>query len=190
VSRHHTLTETEHAVRARLGALPLDLDAMAAVSNIYRASTVIRHHLEESVLRTVDLTWTGFVVLWVLWVWGEMPSGDVAAEAGITKGTLTGVVKTLRGRGLVERRSDPGDGRVVRLLLTRAGEDLMAGLFPAFNKEETFVCDALRGDDIRRLGDSLRTVVMHVERDGEDRRSELRADAPPTRRSGGRQKAR
>lgn len=63
---------------------------MAAVANIYRAASAVRQHLENSVLRGSDLTWTAFVVLWVVWVWGESETRHVAEEAGISKGTLTG----------------------------------------------------------------------------------------------------
>jgi hypothetical protein len=36
---------------------------MAAVANIYRAAAAVQHHVENSVLRDAELTWTGFVVL-------------------------------------------------------------------------------------------------------------------------------
>ena len=185
----HTIAQTEQAVAELLGGLPLDFDAMMAVSNIYRASTAIRHHLEDLVLRTVDLTWTGFVVLWVLWVWGELEARHAAAEAGITKGTLTGAIKTLGARRLVERRGDPDDGRVVRLRLTPAGKRLMRKLFPEFNREEAFVVAALRAPERRRLARSLRDIVQHVEEHAEERRAALRQNTPGVRRSGGRVRA-
>jgi hypothetical protein len=63
-----------------------------------------------------DLTWTGWVVLWVVWIWCDIESRHVATEAGISKGTLTGVASTLIARGLVARR--------VLLALTPAGTEL------------------------------------------------------------------
>lgn len=186
---HHTLTETEQAVTQRLGGLPLNFDAMAAVSNIYRASTAIRHHFEDSVLRKADLTWTGFVVLWVVWVWGEMEARHVAAEAGVTKGTLTGVAKTLEARGLIQRRSDPADGRVVRLRLSRAGERLIRQLFPEFNREESFVVAGLGAADCKALARILRQIIIQLEERGEARRTSIRGDGPALRRSGRRRKA-
>jgi MarR family transcriptional regulator, organic hydroperoxide resistance regulator len=186
VTGQHTLAQTEQAIQARLGDMPLDFASMMAISNIYRASTAIRHHLEDSVLRPVNLTWTGFVVMWVMWVWGEMEARHVAAEAGITKGTLTGVIKTLQSRDLVERKGDPNDGRVVRLKLSETGEQLMHRLFPEFNKEEAFVAAALPADDRRRLATSLRELVIHIEEHGEARRAEMRQSRPDVLRRGGR----
>ncbi|MCY7324603.1 MAG: MarR family transcriptional regulator, partial [Microbacteriaceae bacterium] len=60
-----TLAETERQVHDRLGGLPLDYSAMAVASNLFRAANAVRNHLERSVLAQHNLSWTGFVVLWV-----------------------------------------------------------------------------------------------------------------------------
>ena len=49
-AEHRTLAETERAVAERLDGLVLDMTAMAAVQNLYRAAGAIRNHLERSVL--------------------------------------------------------------------------------------------------------------------------------------------
>ena len=67
-----TIDESEIALRESLGELSLDYDAMRAISNIYLAANAVRNRVEAAVLREVELTWTGFVVLWVTWVWQEM----------------------------------------------------------------------------------------------------------------------
>ncbi|MEV4006284.1 MarR family winged helix-turn-helix transcriptional regulator [Actinomadura sp. NPDC049753] len=183
---HHTLQETEQAVQRRLGDVPLRHDAMMAVSNIYRAAAAIRQHFESSVLRGADLTWTSFVVLWVVWIWDDIETRHVAEEAGISKGTLTGVVKTLEGRGLIERGSHATDGRLVLLRLTAEGQELMREMFPAFNAEEAFVVEGLSGEENRALGGTLRSVVEHLEEAGEERRAALREQSPPPPRRSGR----
>ncbi|RJL30364.1 MarR family winged helix-turn-helix transcriptional regulator [Bailinhaonella thermotolerans] len=172
---HHTLTETERAVHERLGDLPLDFRAMAAVSNLHRAVNAIRNHLEQAVLKDADLTWTGFVVLWVIWIWGDMETRHVAAEAGISKGTLTGVMKTLEARGLVARTPHSTDGRLVLLGLTPAGSRLMQDMFPRFNTEETYVLKPLDGPGADGLAATLRAIIGHLEEDGPRRRAQLRA---------------
>lgn len=183
---HHTLQETEQAIQRRLGDVPLRHDAMMAVSNIYRAAAAVRQHFEGSVLRGADLTWTAFVVLWVVWIWDEMETRHVAEEAGISKGTLTGVVKTLEGRGLIERGSHATDGRLVLLRLTDKGRELMRGLFPAFNAEEAFVVERLDGDANRGLARTLRSIIEHLEEEGDARRAALREQSPPPPRRSGR----
>ncbi|MEU7019045.1 MarR family transcriptional regulator [Streptomyces sp. NPDC046203] len=168
-----TITETEQAVRRRLGGLSIQHEAMAAVGNIHRAAAAVRQHLENSVLRPHELTWTGFVVLWVLWIWGEAESWSVAEEAGVSKGTLTGISRTLESRGLVARSAHHEDRRRLLLSLTPEGERLMEELFPAFNAEEAFVAAPLDADECLRLADSLRAIVSNLEEQGERRRREL-----------------
>ena len=114
-------------------------------------------------LFTYDLTWTAWVVLWVVWIWQEIETRHVAAEAGISKGTLTGVAATLQRRGLLARRVHPGDGRRVLLTLTDQGSELMDKLFPEFNRAEQFVTATLGDDEKLALAQSLRAIVRHLE---------------------------
>ena len=160
--QHRTLSATEAAVSERLAAMTLDMPAMAAVSNVYRAAGAIRNHLEHTVLAPYNLTWTGWVVLWVVWIWQEIETRHVAAEAGISKGTLTGVAGTLMSRGLIERRVHPGDARRVLLSLSPAGAELMQGLFPQFNGEESRVTSQLAGPDVLHLARLLRVVIKEA----------------------------
>ena len=147
----------------RLASMPLDMPAMTAVSNLYRAAGAIRNHFEHTVLAPYNLTWTGWVVLWVVWIWEEIETRHVAAEAGISKGTLTGVAGTLEKRGLLERRTHPDDGRRVLLRLSPAGVQLMTELFPVFNKQETRVVESLNPEEVRVLAGALRKIVVGLE---------------------------
>lgn len=159
----HTLRATEDAVKERLAGMDLDNSAMWAVSNIYRATTAIRNHLEQTVLRDTGLTWTGFVVMWVVWIWDDIETAHAAKEAGISKGTLTGVVKTLESYRYVQRTRHETDGRRVVLSLSRSGRKLMEGLFPAFNKQEAYVVRGLSDKQRADLANSLRTIVEQLE---------------------------
>jgi DNA-binding MarR family transcriptional regulator len=47
--------------------------------------------------------------------------GEVAARARLSKQTMTTMVRLAERDGLVERRSDPGDGRATRVHLTKRG---------------------------------------------------------------------
>jgi len=120
------LVQAERDIRARVGDAELDFAAMAAVSNIYRAANAIRNHMEQQVLAEEDLSWAAFTVLFVLWIWGDQQTRHLAAEAGVTKGTLTGVLKTLEKRGLARRRGHDADGRLVLVSLEPKGQDVIA----------------------------------------------------------------
>jgi DNA-binding MarR family transcriptional regulator len=173
VSGARTLQQTEEAMSGKLADLDLDLDAMTAISNLYRVASAVRNHFEQSVLKDADLTWTAFVVLWVVWIWESMETRHVAAEAGIRKGTLTGVVQTLEAHGLVVRTISATDRRRTFLSLTDKGERTMAELFPAFNREEQFVVSGLGEHRVKELGSTLRGILTHLEAAGPQRQAEV-----------------
>jgi len=153
----------ERMVLQRLGHLPLDFVAMAAVSNLFRASVAVRRSMESRVLARDRLSWTSFVVLWVLWVWGELESRELASAVGVGRPTVTGVVTTLERRGLVRRRRDAADGRVAIVSLTPAGLRLIKRLFPRFNEAEVEVTSHLSSGEQRQLAGLLRSVLRAVE---------------------------
>jgi DNA-binding MarR family transcriptional regulator len=119
--------------------------------------------MEATILAPDKLSWTSFVALWVLWVWGEMESRDLAAAIGISRPTSTGVVTTLEGRGWVERRKNPDDGRMVRVALTEAGERKIADLFPRFNAQERAVTSRLTPEQQEELAVMLRSMLRALE---------------------------
>ena len=158
------LLPAERQVADELGDLPLDFRAMWAVSNLFRTSTAIRRHMEARVLAPDRLSWTSFVGLWVLWVWGPMEARSFAAAVGISRPTATGVMSTLEGRGYVTRRKDPKDGRMVIVELTRSGRITIQQLFPKFNAEESAVAAPLSPAQQDELAAMLRTLLTSVTR--------------------------
>src|SRR6187397_1853451 len=115
------LLPAERKIVEELGHLPLDFRAMWAVSNLFRSPTAIRRRMEAKVLAADRHSWTSFVGLWVLWVWGEMEARDFAAAVGISRPTATGVMTTLESRGLINLRKAERDGRMVIVELTPSG---------------------------------------------------------------------
>jgi len=172
-SEGRELLQVEHDVVARLGEAGIDvaieLTSMTAVANVFRVASAARGHLERSVLAEAGLSFTAFTVMWVLWVWGESEFREVAADSGVAKGTLTGVVTTLERRGLVTRRRAADDRRLLLVSCTPAGEELMVGLFPHFNDGERRLVSGLSTAETRQLGRLLRKVLRTI--DG--------LDAPP-----------
>ena len=154
------LLDAERLIQERLGDRHLDFDSMLAVSNIYRAATAVRRRAEKGVLSEFGLSWGGFTTLWVLWVWGEMQSADLADECDLSKGTLTGVVKTLEKRGFVKRTPVAADRRKVTVSLTSAGLETIELLFPRFNLYEGEMVGNLSMSEKKELAELLRRVIV------------------------------
>jgi len=159
-----TLAETERQVSERLGGLPLDYAAMAVTSNLFRAANAVRNHLERSVLAQHNLSWTGFVVLWVTWIWEPIETRQIALEGGFSKATLTGVLTTLQDRGWVTRERSQTDGRLVLVRLTDDGRAMMTELFPEFNLEEQQISGPVDVARREELAEMLRLITVNVEK--------------------------
>lgn len=156
----HTLAETERNVATRLSGMDLDFEAMAVVSNLFRAANAVRNRLERTVLLPHELTWTAFVVLWVTWIWEPIETRQIAEEGGFSKATLSGVLATLEGRKLVVRERSKADGRLVLVRLTGRGRRLMASLFPEFNAEEQFVVSGIAPRGRGSAAEALRRLAI------------------------------
>ena len=161
--RDASVTRAELEARKRVEALDIDVDAYAAVSNIFRVANAVRNYTERNLLSEFNLSFSGFTVLWVLWVWGPKESYALAEESGISKSTLTGVVKTLERLGLAARKPHAADGRRVLVQATRKGISTMRRIFPRFNEVEALVTQDLSAVEKESLSRSLRVMLHSVE---------------------------
>lgn len=159
----HTLAETESRVANRLSHMTLDFEAMAITSNLFRAASAVRNHFERTVLADSGLSWTAFVVLWVTWIWEPAETREIAAEASISKATLTGVLSTLEKMGLAKRSRSSEDGRLVIVTLQPKGHKLMEQLFPEFNRHEVDVVEPVGKGQRVALADMLRAITAKIE---------------------------
>lgn len=146
----------------RVAGLRINLESMALVSNIHRASATIRDHFERTVLTEADLHWSAFVTLWCLWIYGELETRRLAHEAGVAKSTLSGILNTLEARKLVKRRTNEAERRLVIVNLTASGAALIGGLFPKFNAEETRVVSRLTPKQMKATTDAIRVILATI----------------------------
>jgi len=156
------MLQAERDIRAAIGDRPLDFVSLQAISNIYRAAAAVRRRAERTVLATSNLSWGGFTILWVLWVWGEMETNRLAAECDLAKGTVTGLVTTLEKQQLVERERLEEDRRRVLVRLTSAGLDTIEDVFPRFNAFEADMAAGLDQAQKEQLAHLLRQVITNA----------------------------
>lgn len=161
----HTLSETERQVSTLLKDMNIDFKAMAVVSNLFRAASAVRNHLEREVLSRHGLSWTGFVVLWVVWVWESIETRTIAEEVGTSKASLTGVLKTLERDGLIIKKQSKIDRRLVLVTLTSDGRRMMKKIFPEFNKEEIFLASFIKPAEQKGVADALRGITLRAKKE-------------------------
>ena len=75
-------------------------------------------------LSEVDLTYTQYIAMMVLWEEKQISVKDLGKRLYLDSGTLTPVLKSMESKGLLTRRRDPRDERVVIAEITPEGEAL------------------------------------------------------------------
>jgi DNA-binding MarR family transcriptional regulator len=75
-------------------------------------------------LEPLGITYPQYVVFLTLWERDGRPVHELGTCLGLDSGTLTPLLKRLEERGLVARRRDREDERVVKIYLTAAGKAL------------------------------------------------------------------
>lgn len=164
-SRTDRMLSAEQDILRKLDGLPLDFESQQAISNIYRATAAVRRRAEAEVLGEYNLSWGGLTILWVLWIWGDMETGQLAAECDLAKGTLTGMLTTLEKQGRTTRTRVETDKRRVMVALTPDGEQTISALFPQFNAFESEMTNGLTADETRELARLLRVVTLNASQD-------------------------
>jgi len=90
-----------------------------------RLERALRKRITETLL-PFKLSVAQYTTLSVIRRHGESSNADLAMRAFITPQAMNEVVQGLELRKLVTRRPDPSHGRIVNLLLTKRGLDVLA----------------------------------------------------------------
>jgi DNA-binding MarR family transcriptional regulator len=147
--------------RRRVGELApdTDLDAMVVVFNAIRLANRITADVESEVHRPRGLTWAGFRLLFTLWISGPLEPRELARLSAVTRASISSVLNTLERDGLVERRRESSDRRVVTVVLTTQGRRAVAGAFREHNEREAEWLAPLSRPELRALGEMLHRVL-------------------------------
>jgi DNA-binding MarR family transcriptional regulator len=82
---------------------------------------------------------------------GSLSMSELAAARNVALNTATSLVDRLVLAGLVERRGDPGDRRVVRVAVTAQGQTLVERLRTIRRAAMRRLLDDLGEDDVQRI---------------------------------------
>ena len=93
---------------------------------------------------------------------GASRVGDLAADLGVTQPTVSDAVAALVRKGMLERARDPGDGRAVRLHLTRQGRQLAQAVMEP-SQVLTQALDTLAPEDRNAMQRALVGVIRALQ---------------------------
>ena len=101
---------------------PLRLDEQLCFA-LYAASRALTR-VYAPLLEPLGLTYPQYLVMLVLWEHDGASVKQLGERLALDSGTLTPLLKRLEQHGMVTRRRDPDDERVVRIDLTAEGKKL------------------------------------------------------------------
>jgi DNA-binding MarR family transcriptional regulator len=84
---------------------------------------------------------------------------SVSASLDVPPSRIVGVVDELEQRGLLERRSNPGDRRAHALWLTGKGRKALDAVMAVSSEHEVDICAGLSGAERRQLIELLTVIV-------------------------------
>lgn len=94
---------------------------------------------------------------------GGMTPGELTRELLVTAGNVTGIVDRLEALGLVDRRRQRDDRRVVRVRLTPRGRRLIRRAIPRHRRDVLSLLRPVPAEDLIRLRDLLGTLSRGLE---------------------------
>lgn len=119
---------------------------------------VIRRY--KPFLDPLELTYTQYIALMVLWEKGEMSIKDLGERLYLDSGTLTPLLKKLEAKGYIERNRCAQDERSVIITLTEEGRVLQARA--ADVPRQMSACVVLTEEERMTLRGLLQKMLEHM----------------------------
>lgn len=144
----------------------------------------VRYQAFLQLLRTADTLWNTsreFLAPWnlgpsqfnLLNLLRGLPHGctqtALSRELIMHRSNVTGLIDRLEKRGLVMRRQVEGDRRANKVVLTAAGEELMAGILPFYYAGAHELWGELSEKRLKAITSDLREAARNAERIARER---------------------
>ena len=112
-------------------------------------------------LNKIDLTYTQYIVMIILWEYGKMNLKDLGNKMYLDSGTLTPLLKKLEIKGYIKRNKSCEDERNLMIELTKKGESLKDEAIDIPNKIGG--CLNLDKEDTTTLYELLYKILNNIE---------------------------
>ncbi len=107
----------------------------------------------------LDVTMPQMKVLMLLGLHGSAPVSTLATQMKVSPPNVTGILDRLETHGWVRRTNDPSDRRVVRVVLTAAGQAFLDRLQQASEERTRARLCEMSADDQHALRRGLRALL-------------------------------
>jgi DNA-binding MarR family transcriptional regulator len=148
-------------------------DLVAEVIREFRISGNLDNAFDNMAAERLGVNETDLYCLNIIENSGGLTAGELAAQAGLTNGAITGVLDRLERAGFARRVADPADRRRVNVEVTDAfygHADRIWG--PMAADWQSTLAKRFTAEELKRIADFLRATV-EIGRRQVDRLSEL-----------------
>lgn len=129
--------------------------------NIMQTSKVIHERIKEAMAKK-QLSLTEFSVLESLYQKGKQTIQKLGNSILFSSGSMTYVIDKLEQKGLLSRNACSDDRRVIHVILTNDGNQLMEEIMPQYHKFVDDMFDLLNEDESDQLVHLLKKVREKV----------------------------
>jgi MarR family transcriptional regulator, organic hydroperoxide resistance regulator len=128
------------------------------------AAQRLKYELHQSFqAKGYDITPEQWAVLNRLWEEDGLSQVELAERTFKDKPGTTRILNLLEKKGVVVRRPDENDGRVLRVFLTKVGRDLRDKLIPCAEEVLTKSGKKLTKDEITQFKQTLHRILNNLE---------------------------
>jgi DNA-binding MarR family transcriptional regulator len=136
-----------------------DLATFRASFDLIRLSTRLVQRIESTVHHPAGWSMAGFRVMFCVWVAGDLEPRDIARLSGLSRAAVSSVLNTLERDGLVERRRESEDRRLVTVRLSPSGAEKVADAYRRQHDEEKRFFGELDRRELEQFGSTLRALL-------------------------------
>jgi DNA-binding MarR family transcriptional regulator len=141
---------------------------LSSIPHLLVRSARVHRGLTAEPLQSLGLSSGEDLVLAELWQEDGLTQADLARRLALRRSTVTTVLHTMEGRGLVRRGPDARDGRVIRVHFTELSEALRPAIEEVWQSAERRLLRDLSRSEARALRQLLERANRRVASTGID----------------------
>jgi DNA-binding MarR family transcriptional regulator len=169
------VTKYASGLRAQRGVAVAERDAVDEVLDLMSRAMYSALLGSAEVWAKLDITMPQLKVLMLLGLYGSAPVSSLASRMNVSPPNVTGILDRLEANKWVQRTNDTQDRRVVRVVLTPQGQQLLHELQAAGNERVRATLSEMQPSDRTALRQGLTALL--------DKASDAPAEAADSRRA-------
>ncbi|MBA2124967.1 MarR family transcriptional regulator [Hyphomicrobium methylovorum] len=134
-------------------------DAQRSIIHLLRRVDQCAAQLYSTEASDSDLTLRQLAILTAISQEPDLSQTDLVVKTGIDRSTVAGIVSRLIGKGLLERRRSPEDGRAYCVRLSKRGVKAIAGADRIYTRIEKKLLSGLPSGEANQFVSSLKSIL-------------------------------